>query len=119
MGCLVILSPGHPLQLVLGFAVWGVSFVALYGGLSVACAVAPPDPAQGALTWINGSLLLLVLPTTTVLGYASLSCWRARSALASDPRRRFIATVSAALHLFAAGGVLAVGLPTVGLPPCI
>jgi hypothetical protein len=116
---LVILSPTHPLQLVLGLIVWSVYFVTLYGGLSVSCAVAPPDPALGSLTWINGWLLLLVVSITAFLCHSSYSCWRARAGLTKDPQRRFIASVSAGVHLLAAVSVLAIGLPTLGLPPCV
>ncbi len=72
-----MIAPFHPLQLTLGLIVWSVWFVALYGGLSVACAVAPPAATLGALTWINGLLLLLTLATTALLAYWAHGCWRA------------------------------------------
>jgi hypothetical protein len=113
-------SPFHPMHLVLGLVLWSVWFVAMYGGLSVACVVAPPAEAAGALTWINGVLLLLTLFTTALLLYAAWRCWQAAGAADVDEKQaRFVARVSAAVYLASAGAVLAVGLPVIVLPPCI
>lgn len=111
-------SPGHPVQLILGLTIWSLWFVALYGGLSVACAVAPPSPGQGALSGLNLWLGLLSLVTLAAL------LWLARFCLAAVRRERsraarFIAAVAAGLHLFSASGVAFVGLPLVALPPCV
>ena len=111
----------HPAHLVLGLVVWAVWFVAMYGGLSVACAVAPPPLAAGALTWVNGLLLLLTAFTASALLYAAWRCWlaaRAAAEAAGVTRSRFIPTVSAAVHLSAAAAVLAMGVPVIVLPPC-
>jgi hypothetical protein len=112
------LSPGHPVQLLLGLTIWSLWFVVLYGGLSVACAVAPPSSGQGALTALNLSLGLLTLATLGLL------LWRALVCLAAVPEEsnrvgRFIAAVAAGLHLLSASGVAFVGLPLVALPPCL
>lgn len=112
-----MLAPTHPAQLVLGLTVWSIWFVAWYGGLSVACQMAPPDPGAGALTWINLSLLLITLVTLVPLLYWARRCWRA-SADAS-PQGRFIARVAAGGHLLAAGATLVMVLPTLVLPPCV
>ena len=40
--------PHHPVHLILGLCVWSIWFVVLYGGLSVACQLTPPEPQQGA-----------------------------------------------------------------------
>ena len=109
----------HPVHLVLGLVIWSVWFVALYGGLSVGCAVAPPDAAQGPLNWINGVLLVLTLACTALLVYWSLYCWRGRASAGSDRPRGFIARVGAAVHLVSAAAVLFIGLPVVALPPCV
>jgi hypothetical protein len=114
----LMLAPTHPLQLALGLVVWSAWFVALYGGMSVGCAVAPPDVARGPFTWINGALLVLTVLTLAPLLYWSLRCWRARPGSA-DRERRFIAAMGAAVHLVAAGAVVAIGLPILVLPPCI
>lgn len=111
-------KPGHPVHLLLGLTIWSLWFVALYGGLSVTCAVAPPSPGQGALTALNLSLGLLTLVTLgALLRLARFSL----AAVRREPSRaaRFIAAVSGGLHLFAASGVAFVGLPLVVLPPCL
>jgi hypothetical protein len=109
----------HPVHLVLGLVVWSAWFVALYGGLSVGCAVAPPDATLGPLTWINGVLLVLTLATAALLFYWSLGCWRGRASAGGERTRQFIVRVGAAIHLLSAAAVLLVGLPAVALPPCV
>ncbi|MDI5934125.1 hypothetical protein [Halomonas kalidii] len=111
------LTAGHPLQLILGLTIWSLWFVALYGGLSVACAVAPPAPTQGAMTGLNLWLGLLTLATLGLLGWLARVCltaaWRGQGGA------RFMAALGAGLHLFSAAGVAFVGLPLVVLPPCL
>ncbi|MFO7647146.1 hypothetical protein [Halomonas sp. 3H] len=110
-------APSHPAQLLLGLTLWSLWFVALYGGLSVACALAPPRPGQGAFTAINGGLALLTLATLALLAWLA---WRGLDAARREAdRRRFIALTGAGLHLFSAAGVAFVGLPIVTLPPCL
>lgn len=110
-------GPSHPAQLLLGLTLWSLWFVALYGGLSVACVLAPPRPGQGALTAINGGLALLTLAT---LGLLVWLAWRGLTAgRVSVGGSRFIALTGAGLHLFSAAGVAFVGLPIVALPPCL
>ncbi|MFY0990384.1 hypothetical protein [Halomonas sp. C05BenzN] len=111
------LAAGHPLQLVLGLTIWSLWFVTVYGGLSVACAVAPPAPAQGAMTGLNGGLGLLTLATLGLLLW--LAGWCLGAARRSSGRGRFMAALAAGLHLFSAAGVAFVGLPLVTLPPCL
>jgi hypothetical protein len=119
MGRPVTPAATHPAHLVLGLVVWSVWFVALYGGLSVGCAVAPPDAELGPLTWINSVLLVFTLAVTTLLLYWSFHCWRGRAAVRGDLSRQFIAGVGAAVHLGSAVAVLFIGLPAVVLPPCV
>uniref|UniRef100_UPI0017EDA1FE hypothetical protein n=1 Tax=Methylibium sp. TaxID=2067992 RepID=UPI0017EDA1FE len=78
-------AASHPLQLVLGLTLWAVWFCVAYGGLSVACAVAPPPPERGAWTWVNGSLLLLTLATVLLLAWAAWRCTRAAGLQAGAP----------------------------------
>lgn len=113
-------TPLHPLHLVFGLVLWSVWFVAMYGGLSVACAVAPPAGAAGALTWLNGVLLLLTLLTVILMLYRAWRCTQAAGAAnAAQGRARFLPRVSAMVYLAAAGATLAIGLPVLVLPPCI
>lgn len=106
----------HPLQLVMGLIIWSVWFVVIYGGMSVGCAVAEPDAAQGPWTWINAMVLLLTFATTALLTVLAYRCWQ----LPANPaHNRFIARVAATVYLFAAASTLAVGLPAIVLPPCV
>lgn len=115
-----ILSPTHALHLALGLTVWALWFVVIYGGMSLACRFAPPPPALGALTWVNGSVALLTLVTVSLLLWAAWACWRARHT-DREPTgaRRFIARVSAGLYVASALATLAVGAPSIRLPPCL
>lgn len=121
------LSPHSPWQLAAGFTVWSLWFVAVYGGLSVGCSMAPPSAAQGPFTGLNLALLVLTLATVIVLlgaAWCCLQAWRAAHAPATrgiegEARRRFMAGLSALLHLSAAIATLFVGLPLLWLPPCL
>jgi hypothetical protein len=116
------LPASHPLHLVLGLTVWFAWFCLVYGGLSVACAVAPPAPEAGPLNGVNAGLLLLTVLTAVLLAWAARRCWRdaQRFPAGSPPgRKRFVAGVSAALYVLAAVSTLVVGLPLLLLPPCL
>ncbi len=106
----------HPVHLFAGLAIWFIWFVAIYGGLSVGCAFAPPAPARGAVTWINGGVLLLTLVVTALLACAAWRCWRLAP---SGDDHRFVVRVSVAVYLISAGSTLAVGLPVIVYPPCV
>jgi hypothetical protein len=110
----------HPMHLVVGLVVWGAWFVAIYGGLSVGCAVAPPADDSTPLNWINISLLLLTAVVVVALSLAARRCWRvAPAAGAGKSEQRFTARVSAALYALSAAATLAVAAPILVLPPCI
>ncbi|HUG25040.1 hypothetical protein [Piscinibacter sp.] len=114
----------HPLHLALGLLLWSVWFVAMYAGLSIACAVHPPPVEAGSATWINAGLGLLTLPTTALLLWAALRCWQSRvppatAEAGTAARGRFVAQVAAGLYLAAAIGTAMVGLPLAVLPPCV
>lgn len=121
------LSPHSAWQLAAGFTVWSLWFVAVYGGLSVGCATAPPGAARGPFTGLNLALLVLTLATVIVLLGAAWICLQAwRSAQAPSQRgtegavrRRFMAGLAALLHLSAALATVFVGLPLLWLPPCL
>lgn len=122
MKTLLGLRVSHPAHLYMGLTIWCVWFVAVYGGLSVACALAPPDPAMGSLNPVNLGLGVLTLLTTAGLIYLAYGCWRMAPAAERDaPERqgRFITRLSAGLYLLSGGATLAVGLPILALPPCI
>jgi hypothetical protein len=114
-----MLAPTHPMQLALGLVIWSAYFVAIYAGMSVGCAVAPPGEVHGPWTWINGVLLVLTVVTAGLLLYWSRACWRTRARAEVDQHRRFLALMGAAVHLIAAGAVVAVGAPLLVLPPCV
>ncbi len=115
-----MLAPTHPMQLALGLIVWSIWFIALYGGLSVGCAISPPAPELGSFNWLN---LLLGVFTAVVLAWLlrqMVLCWRQTKTKDTDgPRRRFIAGVSASAYAVAAISTIFIGLPVMGLPPCL
>lgn len=113
--------PDHPAQLVLGLTVWAIWFVLLYGGLSVGCALSPPDPQSGALNTLNALLMVLTLAASGLLLYWAWRCLKAASECGEGEanNRRLITRVSAGLHLFSAIATLGIGLPVVALPPCL
>lgn len=121
------LSPHSAWQLAVGFTVWSLWFVAVYGGLSVGCAMASPGASRGSFTGLNLALLVLTLATVVVLLAAAWGCLRARRAAHAPSqrgtrgaaRRRFTAGLAALLHLSAAVATVFVGLPLLWLPPCL
>jgi hypothetical protein len=114
-----MLSPSHPLQLALGLIVWSAWFVAIYGALSVGCALAPPDAELGARTWLNGLLAALTALTFAWLVRQAVVCLHAtQTGTAGSPQRRFMTPLSASLYVVAAVSTLVIGLPVLGLPPC-
>ncbi|MGR2739816.1 hypothetical protein ACUY1T_15325 [Billgrantia sp. Q4P2] len=107
----------HPIHLVTGLTIWGLWFVAIYAGLSVACSVAPPAPERDMLTAINVGVGLATLVTTALLlwlTWASVAAGRK-----AELRECYFAYVSAGVFLFSAGGTLFVGYPIMFLPPCL
>lgn len=115
-------APHHAWHLVLGLALWFGWFCATYGGLAVACAVAPPPPDAGPMTWLNAAALLVAAVCTTGFSVAAWACARAarwERAHAAAVRRRFIARSSAWLYAIAALSTALVALPAVLLPPCV
>ena len=103
-------------HLVIGLALWFAWFCVTYGGLAVACAVAPPLPAQGAWTWLNAAALLLAALTTAAFAVAA---WASARAPTAGDRQRFMARAGAALYATAALSTALVALPAVLLPPCL
>lgn len=114
----------HPVHLVLGLGLWFAWFCAVYAGVSVACAVAPPAPELGARNAVNAGLLLVTLLATALLAWAAWACARQARQLPSGngpqaARERFVATAAAALYAVAAFSTLVVGLPLLLITPCV
>jgi len=114
-----LLSPCHPLQLVLGLVFWSLWFVLVYGGLSVLCAFAAPAPDQGQWTLTNLLLGASTLPLFAVSGWLALRCWRAGRDTGQSSPRRFVALTGAGIHLIGMLATLFVALPLLILPPCV
>lgn len=112
------LFPHHPVHLIAGLTVWSAWFVVLYGGLSIACELAPPEAASGPANWLNPLLWLSTLVVVGVLLWLARRLWRASADL-SEPTRRYFALTSAALYVISAFSTLAVAVPVLFLPPCI
>lgn len=114
------LSLFHPMQIVLGLIIWAVWFVVIYGGIGVVCGVAPPPVEQGALTWINGLMLVLGIAFAAYLGHRSWLCYKAAPEFgAGDPHGRFISRIASFVYGFAAVASLGIALPVVLFPPCV
>jgi type VI protein secretion system component VasK len=116
-------APSHPLQMFFGLIVWSAWFVTLYGGLTVACSLTPPDVEAGGLTWLNITLLLLGLLISLFLLYCARRCWKARPEPSAESgvdrdNQRFIASAASAVYLIGAFATLAVAMPALMLPPC-
>lgn len=119
-------APTHPMQLALGLTLWCVWFVAVYGGVSLACMwqepVAPAWQPVGALAAINAGLLMLSGLTIALLAWWMWRCAKAAGAPeapGTGPRAsRFIAFTAAALHGSALLAVVFVAIPLWSLPPC-
>lgn len=109
-------SPTHPLQLALGLIIWSAWFVLIYSVLSIGCEFAMPNNELHSRNWLNVLLTILTLITTAFLIFLAWRCWRA----ATPPGdKQFIARVAAGIYFVAAISTLAVGLPTLVLPPCL
>ena len=114
-------APGHVLHLVLGHALWLVWLTLAYGGLSVACEVAPPQ-AAGPMNLLNGALLLLTLLVAALLAWGAWACWRAPgrpNGPQEPPGSRFLPRLSAWLYGASALATLLTGLPLLAVPPCV
>lgn len=112
------LAPHHPAHLVIGLTVWSAWFVVLYGGLSVACQLAPPAPSSGPFNWINPLLWLSTLVVVGALLWIAHRLWRT-DAEHVQPIRNYVRVVSAFLYLISAFATLALAVPVLFLPPCI
>ncbi len=118
----VLWVPMHPVQLVLGWAVWALYFVAMYASLSVTCAVRPGWAEAGATSGLNLTLLALTVLVAAGLMFWGRRCWQEAQAAGSGEvpaSAVFVARVAACVHLMAAFAVLAIGLPAALLPACL
>lgn len=108
----------HPMHLAAGPLLWCLWFVVAYGGLSVGCALAPPDPAQGARNALNLVLGLAGVVFVLTLAAGVRHCLRLADRGAAG-RNRFIGRTAAGLYALSALAALWVGLPLLFLPPCV
>jgi glucan phosphoethanolaminetransferase (alkaline phosphatase superfamily) len=112
-------SAFHPAQIPLGLSLWAVWFVALYGGVAVACELLQPAAGEG-MGAINLGFVLFTLLTALLPIYYAVQCWRAtRHAAGRTSQERFAARVGAAMHVIAVVAIVFVGVPLLGLPPCL
>lgn len=80
------LSPDSPWQLALGFTLWSLWFVGVYGGVSVACSARWAADARGPWNGVNGALIAGTLATVVMLLLAARRCLRhARTLRGLDP----------------------------------
>jgi len=114
-----LLSPCHPLQLVLGLVLWSLWFVLIYGGLSVLCAFAAPPATQGQWTLANLLLGASALPLFAFSGWLALRGWRAAGDIEQSSAQRFVALTGAGIHVIGMLATLFVALPLLILPPCV
>lgn len=115
--------PTHPLHLVLGLTLWSAWFVAIYGGMSVACVYVEPAAERGPLNLLNLILLLSAVALTALLLAAARRGWRSARELRNQPdaprQHHFMALVGAAMYLWSAPATLAVALPLLVVPACV
>jgi hypothetical protein len=114
--------PVHPLHLVIGLTIWFLWFSLLYGGVALACVVAPPAPPHTVFNAISAAGLAFTGATVLLFAWAGYAAWRAGGAVQEGPgavRSRFVARLSAALYGVAAVSTVAVGLPLLVVPPCV
>ena len=112
-------SPYNPVHIPLGLVLWSIWFVMIYGGLSVGCALLPPEPAQGQWTWLNGLLALLSLLTAIALLMLARLFQRAARQDRASQSERFVARLAAGINLIGAIATVFVALPILTLPPCL
>ena len=122
----MVAQAGHPWQLAVGLCIWALWFLAVYVGVSVACAVVPPPAALGPFNAVSAALILLTAATALGLAWAALASLRALRRMAPEAgtskpggQRLFIARASAVLYGIAAFATVFVGLPLIALPPCV
>ena len=112
-------SPYHPIHNPLCFIICSLWFVALYGGLSVACEVAPPPVEAAQWTWLNALLLVATLAVVTLLVALTFGFWRASERARQRPKERFVAWIAAAVNATAVLACLFIALPILSMPPCL
>ena len=110
----------HPIQIVLGLIIWSIWFAGIYGAHGVACAISPPDPAQGIFNWLNASFGLATLAVVALLLWLGHRAWQlSRPPYELDERQLFVTRLAAGIHRIAALSTLFIGLQLAFLPPCI
>lgn len=116
---LKIFSLTHPLHMAMGFIIWCVWFTMIYAGLSLGCVAAPAPEALDAHSWLNISLAGFTAIVAALLFLLGMRCWRYEIPADNEQQARFILRVSAAVYICSGIATLAVGIPTLMLPPCL
>lgn len=114
-----LFRPDHPVQFVLGLAIWSLWFVVMYAALSVGCEFFPPV-TETVFNLITVSLLLFTLLIMLLFTVLALRNWRySRHAQSLSHMQRFTVRVGLVLHLLAALATLAGAVPVLVLSPCV
>lgn len=111
-----MLSPFHPIQLILGFIVWACYFVGVYALLSIACVNFAPSPGDSPVNWLNLTLLAITFTVAATLLYQAWRGWKIKTPPAAP---RFVNRIGVAVYLVAALATLGTGIPALVLIPCI
>lgn len=114
-----LLRPDHPVQFVLGLAIWSLWFVVMYAALSVGCEFFPPA-TERVFNPLTAGLLIFTLLIMLLFTALALRSWRYRRyAKTLSQTQRFIVRVGLALYLLAALATLAGAAPALVLSPCV
>lgn len=103
-----------------GLIVWSSAFVALYGGMSLACVYGVPDFTWAGLHGINWALLLLLVLHLALLGWMTWYSWRGLRRLGHDAPRsqRFAWRTTYLLNVAGLFGTAWIGFPILFIVPC-
>ncbi|MCW8107864.1 hypothetical protein OPS25_05050 [Alteromonas ponticola] len=107
----------HPWHYIGGWVIWAIWFVVVYGGLSIACQINPPNPDEGVFNWINISLACFTLVVIVFLSGCALKSWKLQQE--AIPQAKFPLQIATAIYAFATFGTLLVGGAILMVTPCL